>query len=483
MHLRKFILYLKIDFYSYITTKLKSDSSNYITIAKKMLQKESATNYIDILNSCALRKRSLNALSEHSLPNNFTIMLQYAKLYLISDKGDLAFQVLENYLIINKKFSFLQKIRIIDVLKRLIAYFPGPFNSLEPRIKAYLTTINESYKSSFLKRNSILSKVFLARYDHLLHMANQLNNTTEAMKMLNIYLRSYNISPLSLKNSDGALNINNFKSKELINHQHFLGTISIIMPAKNVAKYIESAINSVLRQTYPYWELIIIDDASTDDTYRIINNMTLQENRIICIKSELAGGAGNARRTGMQKANGKYLMFHDADDFAHPSRLEIMVESINRNKKLVAITHQYVRLGMDGKFFSHIVWPYTRTTPISMIIHKNEVLDRIGYMQDVGIGEDSEYWQRLILAFGNKRVSSINLPLLIASHRQNSLLNATGLANGEEYFFNKKQYNDWELWSENLLQQAINIVKSNTQPSHKMATNQMNNKLIVKGYK
>jgi len=100
--------------------------------------------------------------------------------------------------------------------------------------------------------------------------------------------------------------------------------VSIIVPAYNAEKYIADAIGSVLRQTYPYFELIIVDDASTDRTAEVVQSFSDQ--RIKLIRHASNKGPGAARNTAIEAASGKWIAFLDADDQWKANRLERLVE-------------------------------------------------------------------------------------------------------------------------------------------------------------
>lgn len=89
--------------------------------------------------------------------------------------------------------------------------------------------------------------------------------------------------------------------------------VSIIIPVYNCEKHVEEAILSALHQTYRNIEIIVVNDGSTDNSLRIIENLQRQENRIICINTPNQG-PDSARKTGIEKASGKYIQFLDADD-------------------------------------------------------------------------------------------------------------------------------------------------------------------------
>ena len=98
--------------------------------------------------------------------------------------------------------------------------------------------------------------------------------------------------------------------------------VSVIMPCYNMERFISETIASVQRQTYSYWELLIVDDASTDKTAEIVKDIQNQDDRIkFVIKSDHSGIA-DTRNQCLNMAQGLYLAFLDSDDIWHPEKLE-----------------------------------------------------------------------------------------------------------------------------------------------------------------
>jgi glycosyltransferase involved in cell wall biosynthesis len=94
-----------------------------------------------------------------------------------------------------------------------------------------------------------------------------------------------------------------------------LPEISIILPVFNIEKYIKQCIESVLNQSYPYFECLCIDDCSTDGTLSILENYSANDKRIKIFSMPVNGGPGKARNFGTRQARGKYITFADHDDF------------------------------------------------------------------------------------------------------------------------------------------------------------------------
>ena len=102
--------------------------------------------------------------------------------------------------------------------------------------------------------------------------------------------------------------------------------VSIVVPVYNAAGYIENAINMVCRQTYKDWELILVDDGSSDNSVEIIESViSSQKKRIRLIKKSVNAGAAAARNTGIDASSGRFIAFLDADDVWKEDKLEKQV--------------------------------------------------------------------------------------------------------------------------------------------------------------
>lgn len=105
--------------------------------------------------------------------------------------------------------------------------------------------------------------------------------------------------------------------------------VSIIMPAYNSEKYIGVAVESLLVQTFQDFEIIVINDCSTDKTVEKVSRF--QDKRIKILHTPQNVGAAEARNLGLRYAQGKYIAFLDADDYAYPTRLEKQVSFLEKN--------------------------------------------------------------------------------------------------------------------------------------------------------
>lgn len=183
--------------------------------------------------------------------------------------------------------------------------------------------------------------------------------------------------------------------------------ISIVMPAYNASLYIEETIQSVLSQTYTCWELLIVNDGSTDDTKDKILNY-LSDARIKLINQENQGVA-IARNNALAKAKGEYIAFLDADDLWHQTKLEKQVHYLHLFPNLGLVFTDYTCF--NKKISNHCLCSdlliYDKDElPKSLLVKdfigiltvmiRADVIGKIGVFNPVFFGtEDWDYWIRI----------------------------------------------------------------------------------------
>lgn len=122
--------------------------------------------------------------------------------------------------------------------------------------------------------------------------------------------------------------------------------VSIIMPSYNTANYISESIESVLSQTYTNWELIIVDDCSTDNTDEVVNSF-LKDRRIRYLKNKKNSGAAVSRNRALREAEGKWIAFLDSDDLWMSEKLEKQVNFMKENDYHFSYTN-YLEIDTGG---------------------------------------------------------------------------------------------------------------------------------------
>lgn len=123
--------------------------------------------------------------------------------------------------------------------------------------------------------------------------------------------------------------------------------VSIIMPSYNTGRFISETIESVLAQSYTNWELIIVDDCSTDDTDQIVEQY-LTDDRITYIKNETNSGAAVSRNRALREAKGKWIAFLDSDDLWEPDKLQKQISFMRDNGYHFSYTN-YIEIDEESK--------------------------------------------------------------------------------------------------------------------------------------
>lgn len=135
--------------------------------------------------------------------------------------------------------------------------------------------------------------------------------------------------------------------------------VSIIMPSYNTSSYIKESIQSVLNQTYTNWELIIVDDCSTDETDEVINTIT--DSRIKYFKNKENSGAAISRNKALREARGQWVAFLDSDDLWMPNKLEKQINFMKKNGYTFSYTN-YEEIDENGnKTGIRVTGPYKIT--------------------------------------------------------------------------------------------------------------------------
>lgn len=132
-----------------------------------------------------------------------------------------------------------------------------------------------------------------------------------------------------------------------------LGLVSIVMPLYNYGRYLSGAVESVLSQTYPFWELLIVDDCSTDDSFLIAMRLEKKDERIRVFQLPENGGSSAARNKALDEAKGEFVAFLDSDDRYDPEYLESQVKLLVE-KGCDIVVSSYRRKTENGSTVFHV---------------------------------------------------------------------------------------------------------------------------------
>lgn len=184
-------------------------------------------------------------------------------------------------------------------------------------------------------------------------------------------------------------------------------TVSVVIPMHNSSTTIERALHSVFEQSCPPSEIIAVDDASTDDTCALVENLSSNSPvplRLLRLTENL--GSGITRNEGWRIATGELIAFLDADDAWHPRKLEIQTEAMSEHPGTVMSCHQH--LFSTSNNWNSVSSPHHRMVGLRSFLFKNRcstpsVVVHRNIEQRFGSGSHSEdylLWMRIVAAHG-----------------------------------------------------------------------------------
>jgi len=175
--------------------------------------------------------------------------------------------------------------------------------------------------------------------------------------------------------------------------------VSIVIPLYNCENFIKATIKSVQDQSYTNWEMIIIDDVSTDNSYKVAYEESKKDPRIKVLKNEKNSGVSDTRNVGIKEAKGKYLVFLDSDDLFMPGKLEKQVKFMEENDIALSQT-DYEKINEDGSFRGIVKVPKLFTYEDSLkgnvmkLFNTMINIEKVGkkYFKTYKLSEDHIYW-------------------------------------------------------------------------------------------
>ena len=167
--------------------------------------------------------------------------------------------------------------------------------------------------------------------------------------------------------------------------------ISIITPAYNASLFLSETIESVLKQTFQDWEMIIVDDCSTDDTLKLAYEFSKKDTRIKIVQNEKNSGVAATRNHGLNVANGDFIAFVDSDDLWLPEKLEKQLKFMEENDAALTYT----------KYQNYI----TETKQLGKVIKAPKRMTAKKILGNTAIG-------CLTVMVDRKRVGDFHMPLL-----------------------------------------------------------------------
>lgn len=255
--------------------------------------------------------------------------------------------------------------------------------------------------------------------------------------IFNVYMTLY----IQMKNSkfNEAAKLAYEKAKSI--YEKIIPKVSIAMPCYNSSKYLGKAIESILEQTYCNFELIIVDDKSTDNTMEQIKQYAEKDFRIKVLSNEFEKGVSGAMNTAIKHSTGQYFTRMDSDDISALTRIENQVNFLESNKKYGVCSVNISMIDELGNIYNENVYPdskiphewtflWTNPIPNAPCMYRTNIIkDNNILFSNLKTAEDYEFLSHIIV---KNKVYMLPEALYLYRHTTNSLFNS----NLEETFNN-----------------------------------------------
>lgn len=206
-----------------------------------------------------------------------------------------------------------------------------------------------------------------------------------------------------------------------------MSKVSVIMPAHNSEQHISSAIESVIAQSFNNWELLVIDDCSTDSTKEIVKNYCALDKRVFYIELTENVGAAKARNIGIESSTGRYIAFLDSDDKWDKNKLEKQISFMKENCYAFTFTG-YRRWNYDSGIIEN-EGGYNSEVSYQSMLRSNKIgcltvvfdTQMVGkqYMPELRKRQDYAMWLKLLRLVG--KAYGITEPLATYTVRKDSI--------------------------------------------------------------
>ncbi|MGR7921034.1 glycosyltransferase [Zobellella denitrificans] len=285
--------------------------------------------------------------------------------------------------------------------------------------------------------------------DYYLCECNMLNKekNRDFLSPINAFYQNRNLATISINNVSASLfdSLSSHQPSESLDKNQPL--VSIVVPTYNSESTIQTAINSLLCQTWRNLEIIIVDDASTDLTLDIAKKLSESDSRVKVVPQKSNAGAYATRNKGISLSSGEFITVHDSDDWSHPEKIHNQVLPLIKDSTVFATISHWVRASNDlvfGTWKSPAGWNGWVHRNTSSLMIKRSVFNTLGYWDRVNCNADVEYYFRIIKAFGADSIKEIlpGTPLSFGRFHDNSLTQRAATNIFSVLCGMRKEYND-----------------------------------------
>lgn len=283
--------------------------------------------------------------------------------------------------------------------------------------------------------------------------------TRQYLECMSRPLRAGGHVGLALRNPERGLSLDNLAAEAVPPVPESMpAKVSVLMAVYNGASKAELAIRSVLEQSWRNLELVIVDDASTDNSWELIKRLASEDERIVPVRHETNGGAYVARNTALARASGDYVVVNDADDWAHPQKIEAQVSHLLQYPNVISNMTFRVRVAPDMTALPRLdspKLPIIHNDYSALMLSRQRALD-LGGWDAVRFSADAEFVERLCAIEGSHAMQKIRggMPLSFSLWDSNNLTTASATSILTNRFGSRheyvRQFREWHRSGENL---------------------------------
>jgi hypothetical protein len=238
--------------------------------------------------------------------------------------------------------------------------------------------------------------------------------------------------------------------------------VTVLVTAFNAGALVKQSVQSLLNQTHRHLQILVANDASTDDTWVHLTALEQQDPRVTVFNLPENVGTYAAKALMLRFAKGEFVVCHDADDLAAPNFVERSLQTLLSNPRKVAVISNWFRVDEDLRIFPGAVrrfWPLLSINHSSLML-RTAVLKELGGWDVPRVAADTELFERIRWVYGKRSVVQLPQPLTIGSMRADSLMNdpSVGAMDAQAFRLRVEYREAWVDWHQACKKQRIQPV-------------------------